>query len=101
VFANVELDDCRAEDVAGVGVGQGHTRHDFHGLSVRYTLEPLDDELDVDQLEQRLRNLDLGVFEPGVARLLTLDPRTVAQHHVGDVAGGRRGVNRPRVTSPG
>ena len=31
---------------------------------------------------------------------LTLDPRTVAQHHVGDVAGGRRREDRPGIASP-
>ena len=67
---------------------------------VRQTLDPLDHPLDVDQVEQRLGCLDLGVLEMGVANLLALDPRTVAQHDVGDVAGGRRRVNRPGVASP-
>ena len=33
VFAIVDLDDRRAQDVAGVEVGQGHARHDFARLS--------------------------------------------------------------------
>ena len=33
VFAIVELDDRRAQDVPGVEVGQGHARHDFHAAA--------------------------------------------------------------------
>ena len=36
----------------------------------------------------------------GVAHFLALDPRAVAQHHVGDVAGGRGGEDRPGVARP-
>ena len=36
----------------------------------------------------------------GVANFFALNARTVAEHHVGDVAGGRSRVNRTGVTGP-
>ena len=100
VLAVIELDDRRAQDVAGFEIGQGHARHDFRRLVVGQALESLDDPLDVGQLEQRLECLDVGVAEMGVAHFLALDPRAVAEHDVGDVAGGRRGVDRPGIAGP-
>ena len=97
VFAKVELDDRRAQDVPGVEVGQRHAGHDFVRLVVRHALDSLDHPFDVDQLEERLGGFDVRVAEMGVAHFLTLDPRAVAQHDVGDVAGGGRGVDRPGV----
>ena len=98
VFAIVDLDDRRAQDVPGVEVRQSHSRHDFMRLLVGQSLDPLDHPLDVDQLEERLGRFDMRVPEMGVAHVLALDPRTVAQHDVGDVAGGGSGVDRPGVS---
>ena len=95
----IELDDRRAQDVPRFEISQGHARHDFRRLVVRQALNPFDDPLDVDQVEQRLGGLDVGVAEMGVADFLALDPRTVAEHDVGDVAGGRRGVDWPGIAA--
>ncbi len=100
VFAIVELDDRRAENVARVDVSHGHARHHFRGLLVGNALEPLDHPLDVVQVEERLGSLDLGVFEMGVAHFFTLDSRTVAQHDVGDIARRRRREDRSCIASP-
>jgi hypothetical protein len=97
VLAEVELDDRRAQDVPGVEISQGYTRHNFHGISVRDAPDSLDHELNVGQVEERLGGLNVRVAQVGVPRLLALDPRTVAQHDVGDVARGRGRVDRPGV----
>ena len=39
----------------------------------------------------------MGVAEVGVAHFLALNPRTVAEHDVGDIARGGRGINRAGV----
>ena len=67
---------------------------------VRDALEPLDHPLDVGQVEKRLGSLDVRMLEMGVADFLALDPRTVAKHDVGDVAGGGRRVDRPGIAGP-
>ena len=100
VFAIVELDDRRAQDVSGVDVGQGHARHHFDGLVVGNALEPLDHPLDVGQIKERFGSLDVRVLEMGVAHFLALDSRTVAEHDVGDVAGRRRREDRSGITGP-
>ena len=104
VLAIIELDDRRAEDVPGVEVGQGHTRHDLARLVVADPVEPLDDPFDVEQVEERLGRLDVRMTQVGVAHVLALDPRAVAEHDAGDVARGGRGVDRavvPRWTRTG
>ena len=40
-----------------------------------------------------------GVAEMGVADFLTLNPRTVAEHDVGDVASGRRRIDWPGISA--
>ena len=67
-------------------------------LLVRQALDPLDHPLDVDQLKKRLGRFDVRVAEMGVSHFLALDPRTVAEHDIGDVAGGGGGKNRPCVS---
>ena len=98
ILAKVELDDRRTEDVPGVAIGQCHPRDDLARLVDTDPLEPIDHPLDVDQVEEGLGRLDVGMPHMGVAHLLALDPRTVAEHDAGDVAGGRRRIDRPIVS---
>ena len=67
IFAIVDLNDCRAQDVAGVKVGQRHAGHDFMRFLVGHSLDPFDHPLDVDQFEERLGGLVVGITKVGVA----------------------------------
>ena len=95
VLAKVNLDDRRPQDMPSVQVGQSHTGRDFMRLAVRQALDSLDGPLHVNQLVQRLGGFDVRVAEMGVPHFFTLDPRTVAQHDAGDVAGRGSRKNRP------
>ena len=97
VLGEIELDDRRAQDVPGVQVGEADARHDLARLVVANPVEPLDDPLDVQEVEQGLGRLDVGMAEMGVAHVLALDPRAVAEHDAGDVGRGGRDVDRTVV----
>ena len=98
VLAEIELDDRRAQDVPGVQVGQGDARDDLARLLVAARrLSRSTTHSTSSQVEEGLGRLDVGMAEMGVAHFLALDPRTVAEHDAGDVARGRRGVDRPVV----
>src|SRR5262249_39518032 len=84
-------------DVACIKIGQCDTRDDFPWFAVWQANEALHQHLHVDQLEQHLRNLDVWVSQVGVAHVLPLNARTVAEHDVCDGAGGWGGVDRPGV----
>ena len=100
VLAEVELHHRRAEDVAGVVERQVHAGEDLAGLGVGDALEPLDDPLDVGQVEQGLDRAVLAVAQVAVARILALDPGAVAEHDAEDVGRGVGGQDRPVVAGP-
>ena len=66
----IELGDRRAEDVAGVLVGQGDAVQDLGRLVVGEPLELLHDELDVGEFEEGLDGLAGGGLEGVIAEVL-------------------------------